>query len=76
MEALAHTVHQGKVLYAGISCHPLDLTVKAGKILKGMDISCLIYQPECSMFERWAEDGLLDLPEESGIGCIAFSPLA
>jgi L-glyceraldehyde 3-phosphate reductase len=28
------------------------------------------------MFERWAEGGLLDVLEEAGIGCIAFSPLA
>jgi L-glyceraldehyde 3-phosphate reductase len=28
------------------------------------------------MFNRWIEDGLLDLLGEEGIGCIAFSPLA
>jgi L-glyceraldehyde 3-phosphate reductase len=28
------------------------------------------------MFERWVEDGLLDVLEEEGIGCIPFSPLA
>ena len=28
------------------------------------------------MFERWAENGLLDVLEEKGMGCIAFSPLA
>jgi len=28
------------------------------------------------MFRRWVEDGLLDVLEEEGIGCIAFSPLA
>jgi len=26
--------------------------------------------------ERWVEDGLLDLLEERGVGCIPFSPLA
>ena len=28
------------------------------------------------MFERWIEDGLTDVLEREGIGCIAFSPLA
>ena len=27
------------------------------------------------MFDRWIEDGVLDVLEEEGIGCIAFSPL-
>jgi L-glyceraldehyde 3-phosphate reductase len=28
------------------------------------------------MLVRWVEDGLLDVLEEEGVGCIAFSPLA
>ena len=28
------------------------------------------------MFDRWIEDGLTDVLEREGIGCIAFSPLA
>ena len=28
------------------------------------------------MFNRWVEDGLLDVLLEEGIGCIVFSPLA
>ena len=28
------------------------------------------------MFERWVENGLLDVVEKEGIGLIAFSPLA
>jgi L-glyceraldehyde 3-phosphate reductase len=28
------------------------------------------------MFERWVENGLLDVLEANGIGCIPFSPLA
>jgi L-glyceraldehyde 3-phosphate reductase len=28
------------------------------------------------MFDRWVEDGLLDVLEEHGVGAIAFSPLA
>ena len=37
---------------------------------------CLIHQPKYSMFERWVEDGLLDVLGEEGVGCIPFSPLA
>ena len=28
------------------------------------------------MFERWVEGGLLDVLEQNGAGCVAFSPLA
>jgi L-glyceraldehyde 3-phosphate reductase len=76
MGALAQAVHQGKALYAGISSYSADLTKKAAKILKEMGVNCLIHQPKYSMFERWVEDGLLDVLEETGIGCIPFSPLA
>ncbi len=75
MGALAHAVHQGKALYAGISSYPADLTRKAAEILKEMNVNCLIHQPKYSMFNRWVEDGLLDVLGEKGIGCIPFSPL-
>jgi L-glyceraldehyde 3-phosphate reductase len=75
MGALAQAVHQGKALYAGISSYPADLTKKAAEILKSMNVNCLIHQPKYSMFNRWVEDGLLDVLEKDGIGCIPFSPL-
>jgi L-glyceraldehyde 3-phosphate reductase len=28
------------------------------------------------MFDRWIEDGLMDVLQSEGVGCIAFSPLA
>ena len=76
MGALDHAVRSGKALYAGISNYPADLTARAIEILKEMGTPCLIHQPKYSMFERWVEGGLLDVLEKSGIGCIAFSPLA
>jgi len=76
MEALYLTVIQGKALYVGISSYPPEETKKAAGILKGMGIRPLIHQPKYSMFERWIEDGLLDVLEEQGMGCIVFSPLA
>lgn len=76
MMALDQAVRSGKALYAGISNYPADMTRKASEILKQLGTPCLIHQPKYSMFERWIEDELLDVLEEEGIGCIAFSPLA
>jgi len=76
MAALDLVVKQGKALYAGISNYPAELTHKAAEILKQMGTPCLIHQPSYSMFNRWVEDGLLDVLEQDGIGCIPFSPLA
>lgn len=76
MGALDYAVRSGKALYAGISNYPADLAARAADILKKMGTPCLIHQPKYSMFERWAENGLLDVLEEKGMGCIAFSPLA
>lgn len=76
MGALDQAVRSGKALYAGISNYPAEMTARAAQILKHMGTPCLIHQPKYSMFERWAEGGLLDVLENSGIGCIAFSPLA
>jgi L-glyceraldehyde 3-phosphate reductase len=81
MGALAQAVHQGKALYAGISSYPAELTRKASQILKEMNVNCLIHQPKYSMFNRWVEEGngndhsLLEVLDETGMGCIAFSPL-
>jgi len=75
MGALAQAVYQGKALYAGISSYPADLTKRAVEILKEMHVNCLIHQPKYSMFNRWVENGLLDVLKETGIGCIPFSPL-
>ncbi len=69
-------VRQGKVLYIGISSYKPEEAARAFRILKQMGTPCLIHQPKYSMFERWVEDGLLDVLEENGVGCIAFSPLA
>jgi L-glyceraldehyde 3-phosphate reductase len=76
MGALAHAVRQGKALYAGISNYSAEQTRIASRLLKEMGTPCLIHQPKYSMFERWVENGLLDVLEEEGIGLIAFSPLA
>ena len=76
MGALASAIHQGKALYAGISQYQPAETAKAAEILKGMGIRLLIHQPVYSIFNRWIEPELLDVLEQNGAGCIAFSPLA
>jgi L-glyceraldehyde 3-phosphate reductase len=76
MSALDHAVRQGKALYAGISSYKPEQTLHASKILKGMRNRCLIHQPRYSMLDRWIENGLLDMLDSEGIGCIAFCPLA
>ncbi|WP_207422743.1 L-glyceraldehyde 3-phosphate reductase [Desertivirga brevis] len=76
MSALDLIVRQGKALYVGISNYRPEEAAKAFKILKELGTPCLIHQPKYSMFDRWVEDGLLDLLEQEGVGCIPFSPLA
>ena len=76
MGALRDILRSGKALYVGISNYPPDLTAQAEQILNSMGTHCLIHQPKYSMFERWVEDGLLDVLRDKGIGCIVFSPLA
>ena len=76
MSALDLIVRQGKALYAGISNYRPEEAEKAIKILKDLGTPCLIHQPKYSMFERWVEDGLLDVLAKEGVGCIPFSPLA
>ncbi len=76
MGALATAVQQGKALYAGISNYPADKAAEAFKILKEMGTPCLIHQPRYSLLDRWIEDGLTDVLDEHGVGCITFSPLA
>jgi L-glyceraldehyde 3-phosphate reductase len=76
MAALDHIVRCGKALYAGISSYDPEQTRRAAKILRELGSPCLIHQPSYNMFNRWIEDGLLDVLEEEGIGCIVFSPLA
>jgi L-glyceraldehyde 3-phosphate reductase len=76
MMALHDIVKSGKALYAGISNYQAPEAKRAFEILKQAGTPCLIHQPKYSMFERWVENGLLDVLEEFGVGCIPFSPLA
>ena len=76
MMALDQVVRQGKALYAGISSYGPEQTEQAAQILRELGTPCLIHQPSYNMFNRWIEDGLLDVLEREGIGCIVYVPLA
>ncbi len=76
MQALHDIVKSGKALYAGISNYKAEDASKAISILKNLGTACVLHQPKYSMFERWVENGLLDTLQETGVGCIPFSPLA
>ena len=76
MGALDRAVRSGKALYAGISSYSPERAAEAAAIMRDLGTPLLIHQPSYSMLNRWIEGGLLDVLEEQGMGCIAFSPLA
>jgi L-glyceraldehyde 3-phosphate reductase len=76
MQALDFIVRSGRALYVGLSNYKPEQTMQATTILRSLGTPCLIHQPSYNMFNRWVEDGLLDVITEQGIGSIAFSPLA
>ena len=61
MGALDSAVRQGKALYVGISSYSPQRTAEAIAILRELGTPLLIHQPSYSMFNRWVEDGLLDV---------------
>ena len=76
MGALHTAVQSGRALYAGISSYSAERTAQAAAIMRELGTPILIHQPSYSMLNRWIEQGLLDVLDREGIGCIAFSPLA
>ena len=75
MGALDTIVRSGRALYAGISMYDPEQTRQAVDLMRSLGTPLLIHQPNYSMFDRWVEEGLLDVLEEAGMGCIVFSPL-
>lgn len=76
MTALDYAVRSGRALYVGFSNYNAEQTRRAASILKQLGTAPLIHQPVYNMFNRWIEDDLLEALEETGMGCIPFSPLA
>lgn len=75
MMALDQIVRSGKALYAGISNYSAEQSQQAFEILRSLGTPCLVHQPSYSMFNRWVEDGLLNVLEKNGVGSVVFSPL-
>jgi L-glyceraldehyde 3-phosphate reductase len=76
MMALDTAVRSGRALYVGISSYGPEKTRAAAAILRELKTPFVLHQPSYSMLNRWVENSLLDVLEQEGVGCIAFSPLA
>ena len=76
MGALHTAVQSGKARYVGISSYGDERTAEAVRVLRELGTPLLISQPSYSMLNRWIEDGLLDVLEREGVGCIGFTALA
>lgn len=76
MGALDQIVRSGKALYVGISNYNAEEAKVAIDTLRKMGTPMLIHQPHYSMLNRWIENGLTDVLEKEGVGCIAFAPLS
>ena len=75
MMALDQIVRSGKALYVGISNYNPEQSQQAFDILKSLGTPCVVHQPSYSMFNRWVEDGLLNVLDKNGVGSVVFSPL-
>ena len=77
LQALVDIVRAGKALYVGISNWPLEPLRFGIEYLKQHDTPLLIYQGKLNMLHQAPiDEGILQLCHESGVGFIAFSPLA
>ena len=77
MGALAHAVHSGKALYAGLSNYDGPTMERAAAILEELHCPFVLNQNPYSIFGRSIEqNGLKEAAARQGKGIIAFSPLA
>lgn len=76
MMALDHIVRSGKALYVGVSNYNAEQTKVAVETLQALGTPMLIHQPNYSMMNRSAEQGLTDVLRDKRVGMIAFGPLA
>ncbi|HXH35775.1 MAG TPA: L-glyceraldehyde 3-phosphate reductase [Plantibacter sp.] len=74
--ALDAIVRSGKALYVGISSYSAERTAVAHAVARELGTPLVIHQPSYSILNRWVEDGLTEVLTETGLGAIAFVPLA
>lgn len=76
VQALVDIVRQGKALYIGLSKYPADIAAEACRMMKEQHVRCLVYQDRYNMLSRKPEESHIRFLSESGLGFVAFSPLA
>lgn len=76
VQALIDIVRQGKALYVGLSKYPVEKAEEACAMMREQHVRCLIYQDRYNMLTRNVETAHFDMLEHTGMGFIAFSPLA
>lgn len=77
MRALDDLVHQGKIMYYGVSEWMPAQIEKALGIIRAMHLYPMtVIQPQYNMVDRFIEDEIFDICKENGIGIVPFSPLA
>ena len=77
LQALVDIVRAGKALYVGVSNYPKEAALYAYEYLKKRDVPCLCHQGKVNLFhQNDIENGIIADAEASGVGYVAFSPLA
>ncbi len=74
--ALADIVKAGKAIYIGISNYDAEQTRKIVALLETQGVPSIVHQLRYNLFTRTAEEGLLDVISDCGMGVVAFSPLS
>ena len=77
LRAMDDLVHQGKILYYGVSeWSPAQINQALG-IVRAMSLYPItVIQPQYNMIDRYIEDEIFDICKDNGIGIVPFSPLA
>ncbi len=77
MEAMSDLVKQGKILYYGVSEWLPSQVMDALRVIEKYNMRPLnVIQPQYNMVDRFIEDEMMSICEKTGIGIVAFSPLA
>ena len=75
--ALDTAVRSGRALHVGISSYDGATTARIAELCAANGwVAPIIHQPSYSMLDRWIESDLLRVAGETGMGVIAFCPLA
>ncbi|HHW89574.1 MAG TPA: L-glyceraldehyde 3-phosphate reductase [Clostridiales bacterium] len=74
--ALDQIVRQGKALYIGTSNYTAEQAAEIIIEFEKLGTPYIIHQPIYNMLNRGIENGLVDILKSSGVGIIAYCPLA